>query len=332
MRILFRLSLAMALLGLIGMVNSAFAQETQSAPRQAAPERAAPDQDDPGAVLPKIVHRSLNNIGTDENRYEHEKAPGAKKFSRLAVPQNGIQYHGGPVMLTTKVIYYIWYGNWSGNSAVSLLTTLAQNIGGTPYFNINSTYTNSAGTPIQNTVSYGGSTTDNYSQGTSLSDARVQSIVASAINSGRLPLNSNGIYFVLTSQDVSETSGFCSRYCGWHTHTTISSTDIKYAFVGNAARCLSSCAAQSTSPNGNAGADAMASIISHELEEAVTDPDLNAWFDSSGAENADKCAWTFGTTSTASNGSKYNVTWGGVRYLIQRNWVNASGGYCAMSY
>src|SRR5207244_10857611 len=63
------------------------------------------------------------------------------------------------------------------------------------------------------------------------------------------------------------------------------------------------------SPNSNPGADAMASIISHELEEAVTDPDLNAWYSTqSGMENADKCAWTFGSESTASNGAKYNQT------------------------
>jgi hypothetical protein len=76
----------------------------------------------------------------------------------------------------------------------------------------------------------------------------------------------------------------------------------------------------------------MASIISHELEEAVTDPDLNAWYDNRGYENADKCAWTFGTTTTLSSGAKYNVTLGSTKYLIQRNWVNASGGYCAMEY
>ena len=29
----------------------------------------------------------------------------------------------------------------------------------------------------------------------------------------------------------------------------------------------------------------------HELEEAVTDPDLNAWYDSAGYEADDKCAW-----------------------------------------
>ena len=157
--------------------------------------------------------------------------------------------------------------------------------------------------------------------------------VAGAISSGKLPLDSNGVYFVLTSADVNETSGFCTQYCGWHTSGAISGKDIKYAFVGNAARCPSACAEQTTSPNGNAGADAMASIIAHESEEAISDPDLNAWYDSRGEENADKCAWTFGATSRASNGSLYNFTGAsGKHWLIQRNWVNASGGFCAMSY
>ncbi|HYT98474.1 MAG TPA: hypothetical protein VEO36_14220, partial [Casimicrobiaceae bacterium] len=157
-------------------------------------------------------------------------------------------------------------------------------------------------------------------------------VVSSAITSKRLPTDTNGVYFVLTSGDVNESSGFCTQYCGWHTHGTIGGSDIKYSFIGNPDRCPSACAAQPTGPNGNAGADGMASIISHELEEAVTDPDLNAWYDGRGQENADKCAWTFGTTLTASNGSKYNMTLGGLPYLIQQNWVNAGNGYCAKSY
>jgi len=53
---------------------------------------------------------------------------------------NGISYHGGPVMLGTTNVYYIWYGNWSGNSATTILTDLASSIGGSGYFNINTTY------------------------------------------------------------------------------------------------------------------------------------------------------------------------------------------------
>src|SRR5689334_4475971 len=49
---------------------------------------------------------------------------------------NGISYHGGPVMTGTVNAYYIWYGNWSGNSATTILTDFIQNIGGSPYYNI----------------------------------------------------------------------------------------------------------------------------------------------------------------------------------------------------
>jgi hypothetical protein len=150
--------------------------------------------------------------------------------------------------------------------------------------------------------------------------------------SGALPYDTNAVYFVLTSADVTASSGFCTQYCGWHTYGTINGFNIKYSFVGNPDRCPSACEAQTTGPNGNAGADGMASIIAHELEEAVSDPNLNAWYDSRGAENADKCAWTFGTTFTTSNGALANMTMGGRNWLIQRNWVNASGGFCAKSY
>lgn len=247
---------------------------------------------------------------------------------------NGISYHGGPVMTQGPNVYYIWYGNWSVSdpNANGILTNLASYIGGSPYFNINTTYYNGSGTHILNSVRYSGATNVSTGYKTSLSDADIQTIVSSALTGHTLPTDPNGVYFVLTTADINETSGFCTQYCGWHTHATINGSDIKYAFVGNAARCPSACAAQTTSPNNDAGADAMASVVSHELEEATTDPDLNAWYDSRGSENADKCAWTFGTTSRASNGSQYNMTLGSREYLIQRNWVNASGGYCALSY
>jgi hypothetical protein len=244
---------------------------------------------------------------------------------------NGISYHGGPVMTGTVNVYYIWYGNWSGNSATSILPTLVSDLSGSGYEHINTTYSVS-GMTISGTLALAGQTTDNYSRGTALADSDIQAIVSSHC-AGFGGCNANSLYFVLTSSDVNETSGFCTQYCGWHNHASIGGADVKYAFVGNPDRCPSACAAQTTSPNGNAGADGMASIIAHESEEAISDPDLNAWSDTRGSENADKCAWTFGTESTASNGSKYNLTGAsGKHWLIQQNWVNAGGGYCAMSY
>ena len=273
----------------------------------------------------KILHRLRNDPDPDKNKDAHQTGqakPGG----------NGISYHGGPIMLATNHMYYIWYGNWSGNTATTILEDFARSIGGSPYFNINTTYYNGSNVHVSNSVTFGGSTTDNYSQGTSLSDAAIQAVVTSALTSGRLAYDASGIYFVLTSADVTASSGFCTQYCGWHTYGTINGFNIKYSFVGNPDRCPSACEAQTTGPNGNAGADGMASIIAHELEEAVTDPNLNAWYDTRGRENADKCAWTFGSTSTAGNGSLYNMTLGARNYLIQQNWVNASGGFCAKSF
>jgi hypothetical protein len=243
-----------------------------------------------------------------------------------------IRYHGGAVMTSThNSVYYIWYGNWDAG-AKTILEDFAKTIGGSPYFNINTSYYNRAGTFVTNAVRFGGSIVDNYSQGKSLDDNAIQTIVSNAITSGKLPKNSNAVYFVLTSSDVNETSGMCSQYCGWHYFGAISGSNIKYSFVGNPDRCPSSCEAQTaSSPNGNTGADGMASIIAHELEEAVTDPYVSAWYDSSGEENGDKCAWTFGTEQTASNGSKYNVTLGSRQFLIQQNW-NAKTQSCALSY
>lgn len=276
----------------------------------------------------KIMHRLKQGGDPDMNRLAHVGG----QLGKPGKPTNGISYHNGPVMLGTTKMYYIWYGDWSGNSATTILTDLANSISGSPYFNINTTYDNGAGTKISNSVVFGGSTTDGYSQGASLSDTAIRTVVSSAISSGRLPKDTSGVYFVLTSADVTASSGFCTQYCGWHTYSTISGSNIKYSFVGNPDRCPSSCAwNESASPNNNAGADGMASIIMHELEEAVTDPQLNAWYDNRGYENADKCAWTFGSTYIV-NGGYANMKLGARDYLIQRNWVNAGGGYCAQSY
>lgn len=245
---------------------------------------------------------------------------------------NGINYHGGPVMLGTTNIYYIWYGDWSSNSAVSILSNLAASLDGSPYFNINTTYYDGNNNKVSNAVAAPSASTDNYSHGKALSDSDVMSVVTNAISSS-LPKDPNGVYVVLTSADVNETSGFCTQYCGWHGHASILGMDTKFAFVGNAERCPSACSAQTASgPNGNVGADAMASVIAHEVEEMVTDPDLNAWYDRRGRENADKCAWKFGSVYTTTNGSYANMNLGGLDYLIQQNWVNAGGGGCALSY
>jgi hypothetical protein len=242
----------------------------------------------------------------------------------------GIQYHGGPVMLGTVNMYFIYYGNWTGSTlttAQSLLSTYAQSIGGTPYHNIETTYFNGSNQHISNSVHFGGSFPVGSPFGSNLSDSQLVQVVQS-VN----PTDTNGVYFVLTSPEVNETSGFCTVYCGFHTRATINGHDIKYSFVGDGARCPSACSAQTKTPNGNLDADEMVNVISHELEEAISDPDLNAWFDRNGNENGDKCNFNFGATFTTPNGAQANQTFGGKNWLIQQNWINSGSGGCRQHF
>lgn len=249
---------------------------------------------------------------------------------------NGIYYHGGPVMAGTVNLYFIWYGNFVNGPKPSdsmttqdLLTSLfaAGGLGGSPYAKINSTYTDTAHTVTGNFV-LAEWANDYYSHGKQLSDTAVAAVVSAAISSRVLPKDTNGVYFVLTSSDVTETSGFCTQYCGWHSRATIGGSDIKIAFVGNADRCPSACEEQAKSPNGDSGADAMASIMAHETNEAISDPDLNAWYDTKGEENGDKCAWKWGPVKGTLGNGAYNITVAAHNWLIQMNWENARAGGC----
>ncbi len=54
------------------------------------------------------------------------------------------------------------------------------------------------------------------------------------------------------------------------------------------------------SPNSNPDADVEISPTSHEINEAITDPDTSTgWYDSSGFENGDECAYIYGADELA---------------------------------
>jgi hypothetical protein len=309
MKMTSRFLMAVALVATLGVINIASAQV------------------DPGPPEVFKVPHGTNPHGA-----------GALTTGGTGTVTPAITWHGGPVMGGTVTMYYIFYGNWnqsngSDNAAgKQILIDFANSVGGSPYEQLNTTYSIS-GTSVTGNVSYGGAVTDAYSQGSRLRDASILTIVNNAINNLGLPFNSNAVYFVLTSSDVSEQSGFCTRYCGWHTAATSGGRHIRYSFVGNANRCLNACAAQTTGPNGNAGVDGMISVVAHELEEAISDPDLNAWYDSQGAENADKCAWTFGHAQyQTANGAWANMHLGTRDFLVQRNLQhNTSGDLCKVN-
>ncbi len=257
----------------------------------------------------------------------------------MAAGEGELQYHGGAVLTRTPHVYLLWYGDWRKSPAVPILTDFVSSLGGSPYYRINTLHQDAAGRHVLKTISYSGSAADDYSQGDHLDAAGVLKALKAAVRRGALPLDPNGLYFVLTSADVEETSGFCADYCSWHHHAKMAGVDIKYAFLGNPSRCADSCElAPGNTPNGDAAADAMVAGLAARINEMVTDPDGDGWLDAEGRENTDKCllsADPFGPTYTAADGARANVRLGARNFLVPQSWVNdgdaASGGHCVLA-
>ncbi len=267
----------------------------------------------------------------------HAVATPADPTGQSVTTGNGINYNGGPVLKGTVPVYIIWYGNWNGTGSdtqttVNLIDSFlaANSLGGSGYEKINTLYGDTTGN-VSGNLQLSSQVFDTGSQGTRLRNSKISAAISSQLTSGALPTDPNGVYLFLTSSDVKE-SGFCTQFCGFHTHQKLNGADIKWAFVGNTDQCPSGCEIQATGPNspatGVGGADGMSNVITHETEETITDPDLNAWFDSSGNEDADKCNFKFGPTQTSANGSKFNQTFGGHNWMIQMEWENSRGGGC----
>jgi len=129
-------------------------------------------------------------------------------------------------------------------------------------------------------------------------------------------------------------------WCAYHWHSTsiVTGEDIKYAVAPDPPQSLySSCSgnvanfSDTTSPNNDIGMDAVTDDLMHELSEAVTDPDGNAWFTKNGFENADLCNFVYGTTFLAGNGSHANHIFGNRDYLVQTIW-DRLGSFCALTH
>ena len=111
----------------------------------------------------------------------------------------------------------------------------------------------------------------------------------------------NGYYAVYT--DIPRGN---AGYCAWHSWGTAHGVAVQFGFFfkldGDAG-----CDPGDTSGLHSQGLAAIANVSGHELSEAVTDPHLNAWYDRQGAENADKCAWTFNGLEQFSNGTSWKI-------------------------
>ena len=268
-----------------------------------------------------------------------------RETSAATVNQTSITYHGGPVMTGATDIYFIWCGNWAAltgpnsKDTQDILTRFGGEIGGSIHSQINATYPDGGGYP--QSFIFGWFDTAFTPPGLDLDQQAIQDIVRESIQAGHLPFDPAGIYIVVASSDIASTAtGLCTPNANPH-HGSFpyNNQTVKYAFMGNAARCPNILASQFfaadgsqlPTPNGNVAADAMVSTLIHTMDATVTDPFHTAWYDGSGLENADKCNGSFSHTLTAANGARYNFTSNGAqdKYLIQDNWVNNYGGYCS---
>jgi Phosphate-induced protein 1 conserved region len=229
----------------------------------------------------------------------------------------------------------------SGDTATqSIVTDFLGSLGGTPYFQINTGYPNSAGQTPSGAMFYANAVFDRYSHGVELTASDIQEIIRNKILSGELSADSFAIYVVLASADVgSVATGLCVPSMPPHHGIGIFlGVAFRYAFVGNPMRCPSTDAAQFFSggtqlptPNDHLGADAMASTLAHVISTTITDPSGTGWFDRYGLETADKCDGQFGQTYLTTNGARANLRLGPRDFLIQENWVNSKKGHCAMN-
>jgi hypothetical protein len=135
-------------------------------------------------------------------------------------------------------------------------------------------------------------------------------------------------YFVFTPPGVGscfDSSGSTCAYqvyCAYHSWFYAQGAPVLYAvhpFVAGVHSCD-----MGESPTGTS-VDAVLNVVSHEHNEILTDPTGGGWYDATGDENGDKCAWTFGTTLGPS-GALFNQTIGGASYLLQEEWSNQDSG------
>jgi hypothetical protein len=252
----------------------------------------------------------------------------AEKAQFAAVQAAGtpaLTYHGGPVMTSVTTYAIFWAPAKLQNGHATSLPASYRNIQtsfltaypGHGIANNNTQYYMTTGSGlskltkfIRNAGSFGGSyvDTDPYpssacfdslTPGNCLSDAQIQAEVQKVMGKMGWAGGLNHMFFVYTSSGEGSCAGFgCAYtdYCAYHGYFMNGSTPVVY---GNEPYAASFCQA-GTSPNGDAAGDAAASITSHELTEAITDPQLNAWYSSDGEEIGDICAWNYGTNTWAS--------------------------------
>lgn len=285
---------------------------------------AAPSEEEtqePEVMAPPRVFRPIDVAVTP--------APdGFEKPARTSGTASLLSDHRGRIVPTMH-FYVLYWGAGFEATTPALYETFLRGLGSSSYWAVDTQYLRGA----TNSASYMRSYTDTSSvPPTVTTDSDLRSELARALATGKLPYDANGLYFVVTPPRVRVCLGTmcsCTDFCGYHSAYSDPRGVVLYSSIPSAAACPRSCgvfSSDATSPNGNVEADEGVSVMAHEAEETQSDAYGNAWFDASGSENADKCAYQYGTTTVAPNGARVNQSWAGKSWLVQMNWSNAAGG------
>ncbi|PYX93788.1 MAG: hypothetical protein DMG71_14210 [Acidobacteria bacterium] len=234
-------------------------------------------------------------------------------------------WHGGPILPTSKTSAIFWGTSWANSTFVkdkiAGLDSWYKGVGGSSYGATTDEYTGPNSTRVSDSITYLGHHVDT-------SPAPLRAPKTSAILNEvckvipTAQLVSNGFYAVYV-----DTPRKNAGYCAWHSAASCSGVPVQFAFFFNLDGDAG-CDPGSNVAGESQGLAALANVTGHELSETRTDPRLNAWYDSSGAENADKCAWSFvGPFVTFSNGTKWKIqgNWSNYDYDHDTGYANLSG-------
>ena len=285
------------------------------------------------------------------------KLPARAKHRRHLTAVDNLANPGNNEIMPTSNTYVIFWlpagfhysGGTTAASDTSYENTILkyfQDVGGSQILNTAAQYCGSNGCPAD-TSTFVTSTVDTTAYpkaGTAADPLKRDDLsgeIASQIGSNGWPLDSLSVmYFILLPNNVVDcnnagTECNTNKYCAYHTVDSTGGKRFIWADIPDN-RSVASVAAGCGDSNvtGDESADTTLSSTEHEHLEAITDPLITAWMDSTGAENGDKCNRNMGVA----NGSKTtpnNFLGGGNNdpFRIQREWSNAAGGGgCAASY
>ena len=234
---------------------------------------------------------------------------------RLARRSANMTYHGGKILptATTKAIFRgTSWASYTGDK-ITGIDAWYTGFSGSHYAATVTEYTGTGGSSGSSPTTHQGHYVDVGAETSKGSTSVVLAQVCSALTASGTVIDANGNgYYAMYSDQPRGNAG----YCAYHSAGTCNGKAIQFAFFwkldGDAG-----CDPADTSGQHSQGLAALANVSGHELAEAMTDPaSPGAWYDGSGAENGDKCAWTFGAPLVQFT----NGTW----WKIQGEWSNAA--------